>query len=54
MFAIVLSVTYYHLFVFDCYDFLLQRSEGGGLGIGQAGSGGGLEIIYLQEVHRIY
>ena len=29
------------MFVLDSYDFT-PRSEGGGLGIGQAGSGGGL------------
>ena len=41
MFAIVLSI---HIIIclFLIVMILLQRSEGGGLGIGQAGSGGGL------------
>ena len=41
MFAIVLSI---HIIIcaFLIIMILLQRSEGGGLGIGQTGSGGGL------------
>ena len=41
MFAVVLSI---HIIIcfFLIVMILLQRSEGGGLGIGQAGTGGGL------------
>ena len=54
MFAIVLSI---HIIIcaFLIIMILLQRSEGGGLGIGQTGSGGGLgDYLFQQEAHQIY